>query len=39
MGRIYIVYRRRMIDSPSYTLNHEEVGEGAGEEGLALPSG
>src|SRR5262249_26787335 len=24
-GGITIAYRRRMIDSPSYTLNHEEV--------------
>jgi len=25
MGRVTIAYRRRLIDSPSYTLNHEEV--------------
>ncbi len=24
-GGVTIAYRRRMIDSPSYTLNHEEV--------------
>ena len=29
-GGVTIAYRRRLIDSPSYTLNHEEVAEGAG---------
>ena len=29
-GGATIAYRRRMIDSPSYTLNHEEVEKGAG---------
>ena len=28
-GGVTIAYRRRLIDSPSYTLNHEEVCEGA----------
>ena len=28
-GGVTIAYRRRLIDSPSYTLNHEEVREGA----------
>jgi NADPH-dependent glutamate synthase beta subunit-like oxidoreductase/NAD(P)H-flavin reductase len=32
-GGATIVYRRRLIDSPSYTLNHEEVGK-ALEEGI-----
>ena len=32
-GGVTIVYRRRMIDSPSYTLNHEEVWK-ALEEGI-----
>jgi NADPH-dependent glutamate synthase beta subunit-like oxidoreductase/NAD(P)H-flavin reductase len=32
-GGVTIVYRRRLIDSPSYTLNHEEVGK-ALEEGI-----
>src|SRR5207253_6766736 len=32
-GGATIVYRRRMIDSPSYTLNHEEVAK-ALEEGI-----
>jgi len=32
-GGATIAYRRRMIDSPSYTLNHEEVGK-ALEEGV-----
>ena len=27
-GGVTVAYRRRMIDSPSYTLNHEEVCEG-----------
>jgi NADPH-dependent glutamate synthase beta subunit-like oxidoreductase/NAD(P)H-flavin reductase len=34
-GGATIVYRRRLIDSPSYTLNHEEVGK-ALEEGIRL---
>ena len=29
-GGVTMAYRRRLIDSPSYTLNHEEVVEGAG---------
>jgi NADPH-dependent glutamate synthase beta subunit-like oxidoreductase/NAD(P)H-flavin reductase len=32
-GGVTIVYRRRLIDSPSYTLNHEEVAK-AMEEGI-----
>ncbi|HEX4749466.1 MAG TPA: FAD-dependent oxidoreductase [Bryobacteraceae bacterium] len=32
-GGVTIAYRRRMIDSPSYTLNHEEVAK-AMEEGV-----
>jgi NADPH-dependent glutamate synthase beta subunit-like oxidoreductase/NAD(P)H-flavin reductase len=34
-GGATIVYRRRLIDAPSYTLNHEEVGK-ALEEGIAF---
>jgi NADPH-dependent glutamate synthase beta subunit-like oxidoreductase/NAD(P)H-flavin reductase len=34
-GGANIVYRRRLIDSPSYTLNHEEV-EKALEEGISF---
>jgi NADPH-dependent glutamate synthase beta subunit-like oxidoreductase/NAD(P)H-flavin reductase len=34
-GGATIVYRRRLIDSPSYTLNHEEV-EKALEEGISF---
>jgi NADPH-dependent glutamate synthase beta subunit-like oxidoreductase/NAD(P)H-flavin reductase len=34
-GGATIVYRRRLIDSPSYTLNHEEVAK-ALEEGIAF---
>src|SRR3989442_442011 len=34
-GGVTIAYRRRLIDSPSYTLNHEEV-EKALEEGIAF---
>jgi NADPH-dependent glutamate synthase beta subunit-like oxidoreductase/NAD(P)H-flavin reductase len=34
-GGVTIAYRRRMIDSPSYTLNHEEVAK-AMEEGIRL---
>jgi NADPH-dependent glutamate synthase beta subunit-like oxidoreductase len=37
-GGATIAYRRRLIDSPSYTLNHEEV-EKALEEGSASPKG
>ena len=29
-GGVTIAYRRRLIDAPSYTLNHEEVAQGAG---------
>ena len=32
-GGVTIAYRRRLIDSPSYTLNHEEVAK-AFEEGV-----
>ena len=34
-GGVTIAYRRRLVDSPSYTLNHEEV-EKALEEGIAF---
>ena len=34
-GGATIVYRRRLIDAPSYTLNHEEVGK-ALEEGIGF---
>src|SRR5207253_4751819 len=37
-GGVTIAYRRRMIDSPSYTLNHEEV-EKALEEGIVFAEG
>jgi NADPH-dependent glutamate synthase beta subunit-like oxidoreductase/NAD(P)H-flavin reductase len=37
-GGATIAYRRRMIDSPSYTLNHEEV-EKALEEGIRFAEG
>ena len=37
-GGVTIVYRRRLVDSPSYTLNHEEV-EKALEEGIAFVEG
>jgi len=37
-GGVTIAYRKRMIDSPSYTLNHEEVGK-AFEEGIRLAEG
>ena len=30
-GGITIAYRRRMVDSPSYTLNHEEISMGLAE--------
>ncbi len=37
-GGVTIAYRRRLIDSPSYTLNHEEV-EKALEEGIVFTEG
>ena len=37
-GGATIAYRRRLIDSPSYTLNHEEV-EKALEEGVRFAEG
>jgi NAD(P)H-flavin reductase len=37
-GGVVIAYRRRLIDSPSYTLNHEEVGK-ALEEGIRFAEG
>ena len=37
-GGVTIAYRKRMVDSPSYTLNHEEVGK-AFEEGIRLAEG
>ena len=37
-GGATIAYRRRLIDSPSYTLNHEEV-EKALEEGITFAEG
>jgi len=37
-GGVTIAYRRRLIDSPSYTLNHEEVHK-ALEEGIAFAEG
>ena len=37
-GGATIAYRRRMVDSPSYTLNHEEV-EKALEEGIRFSEG
>jgi NAD(P)H-flavin reductase len=37
-GGSTIAYRRRMVDSPSYTLNHEEVGK-ALEEGIVFAEG
>jgi len=37
-GGVTIAYRRRLIDSPSYTLNHEEV-EKALEEGIDFAEG
>ena len=37
-GGATIAYRRRMIDSPSYTLNHEEVAK-ALEEGIVFMEG
>jgi len=35
---VTIAYRRRLIDSPAYTLNHEEVGK-ALEEGIRFAEG
>ncbi|MCZ6884832.1 MAG: FAD-dependent oxidoreductase [Alphaproteobacteria bacterium] len=37
-GGSTVVYRRWMVDSPSYTLNHEEVGK-AMEEGIRFAEG
>ncbi len=37
-GGVTIAYRKRLIDSPSYTLNHEEV-EKALEEGISFAEG
>src|SRR5262249_19830558 len=37
-GGVTIAYRRRLIDSPSYTLNHEEV-EKALQEGIRFAEG
>lgn len=37
-GGVTIAYRRRLLDSPSYTLNHEEV-EKALEEGIVFAEG
>jgi NADPH-dependent glutamate synthase beta subunit-like oxidoreductase/NAD(P)H-flavin reductase len=37
-GGVRVAYRRRMIDSPSYTLNHEEVHK-ALEEGIGFAEG
>src|SRR5712664_2875916 len=37
-GGVTIAYRRRLVDSPSYTLNHEEV-EKALEESIAFAEG
>jgi NADPH-dependent glutamate synthase beta subunit-like oxidoreductase/NAD(P)H-flavin reductase len=37
-GGVTIGYRRRLVDSPSYTLNHEEV-EKALEEGIVFAEG
>jgi NAD(P)H-flavin reductase len=37
-GGVTIAYRRRLTDSPSYTLNHEEVGK-ALEEGIWFAEG
>ena len=37
-GGVTIAYRRRLIDSPSYTLNHEEVSK-ALEEGIRFAEG
>jgi NADPH-dependent glutamate synthase beta subunit-like oxidoreductase/NAD(P)H-flavin reductase len=37
-GGVTIAYRRRLVDSPSYTLNHEEV-QKALEEGISFSEG
>ncbi|MCC6869468.1 MAG: FAD-dependent oxidoreductase [Burkholderiales bacterium] len=37
-GGVTVAYRRRLIDSPSYTLNHEEI-EKALEEGIRFADG
>ncbi|MEO8629312.1 MAG: FAD-dependent oxidoreductase, partial [Betaproteobacteria bacterium] len=37
-GGVTVAYRKRLIDSPSYTLNHEEV-EKALEEGIVFSEG
>lgn len=37
-GGVVLAYRKRLLDSPSYTLNHEEV-EKALEEGIAFAEG
>ena len=37
-GGVTLAYRKRLIDSPSYTLNHEEVGK-ALEEGIYFAEG
>jgi NADPH-dependent glutamate synthase beta subunit-like oxidoreductase/NAD(P)H-flavin reductase len=37
-GGVTVAYRRRLIDSPSYTLNHEEI-EKALEEGIHFAEG
>jgi NAD(P)H-flavin reductase len=37
-GGATVAYRRRLLDSPSYTLNHEEVGK-ALEEGVVFAEG
>lgn len=37
-GGVTVAYRRRLVDSPSYTLNHEEV-EKALEEGIRFAEG
>ncbi len=37
-GGVTVAYRRRLIDSPAYTLNHEEIGK-ALEEGIWFAEG
>jgi NAD(P)H-flavin reductase len=37
-GGVTVAYRRRLVDSPSYTLNHEEI-EKALEEGIVFAEG
>jgi NADPH-dependent glutamate synthase beta subunit-like oxidoreductase/NAD(P)H-flavin reductase len=37
-GGVTVAYRKRLIDSPSYTLNHEEVEKGL-EEGIRFAEG